>query len=57
MIVGAGTKIGKWNLDAQIWRDIELKKTTQQEYTMHYSSQCWGWASCRKKAGEKLSIS
>jgi LPS-assembly protein len=42
LIGGAGLKLGKWNLGAQWWRDMENKKTTQEEYRAHYASQCWG---------------
>lgn len=42
LIVGAGKKFGKWDIEGQLWRDIEQKETTQQEYKLHYTSQCWG---------------
>jgi len=42
LIAGTGFKLGKWNLNGQIWRDIENRKTTQEEYKAHYGSQCWG---------------
>ena len=42
LIGGAGTKIRKWDLDGQVWRDMLLKQITQQEYKVHYGSQCWG---------------
>jgi LPS-assembly protein len=42
IIAGAGTTLGKWDVDVQIWHDILTKQTTQQEYKLHYGSQCWG---------------
>ncbi len=42
LIAGAGTKIGNWDVDGQFWRDVVENKTTQQEYKLHYGSQCWG---------------
>jgi LPS-assembly protein len=42
LIGGIGFKAGKWDINAQIWRDMVLKETTQQEYRLHYASQCWG---------------
>jgi lipopolysaccharide assembly outer membrane protein LptD (OstA) len=42
LIGGIGFKAGKWDVNAQIWRDMVLKQTTQQEYKIHYASQCWG---------------
>ena len=42
LIGGIDFKAWKWNINAQIWRDIVLKQTTQQEYRLHYASQCWG---------------
>jgi LPS-assembly protein len=42
LIGGTGIKIGKWDLGAQWWRDLENKKTTQEDYRAHYASQCWG---------------
>lgn len=41
-IGGGGVKLGKWNLGAQWWRDVQNKKTTQEDYRMQYASQCWG---------------
>ncbi len=53
MITGGGATLGKWDVDAQIWRDIENKTTTQQEYKVHYASQCWGLgAMYLRKPGE-----
>ncbi len=42
VIGGAGTTLGKWAIDAQLWRDIVLERTTQKELKLHYASQCWG---------------
>jgi LPS-assembly protein len=42
VIVGLGTKLDKWTVHGQVWRDAENKNTTQQEYQAHYASQCWG---------------
>jgi LPS-assembly protein len=42
LISGAGMTLSKWVLHAQVSRDIQNKKTTQEEYLLHYSSQCWG---------------
>ncbi|HUJ19737.1 MAG TPA: LPS assembly protein LptD [Nitrospirota bacterium] len=53
VIGGAGAKAGKWDLDVQIWRDVVLKQNTQQDYKVHYASQCWGLGfSFTKKPGE-----
>jgi LPS-assembly protein len=42
LISGGGLALSKWNLHAQVARDIQNKKTTQEEYLLHYTSQCWG---------------
>lgn len=42
LIAGTGFKLAKWDLSAQVWRDVENRKTTQEEYKAHYASQCWG---------------
>jgi len=42
LIGGTGFKLGKWDVDGQVWRDIVQKKTTQKELKLHYASQCWG---------------
>lgn len=42
LIGGTGFKLSKWDLGAQWWRDVQNKKTMQEEYKMHYASQCWG---------------
>ena len=42
VIVGLGGKIEQWNVHGQIWRDAQNRNTTQQEYSVHYASQCWG---------------
>jgi LPS-assembly protein len=42
-LIGGGTvKLGKWNLGAEWWRDIANERTTEEDYTIHYISQCWG---------------
>jgi hypothetical protein len=42
LVSGGGLKLGRWNLHSQVARDIQNKKTTNQEYILHYASQCWG---------------
>ncbi len=42
LIGGAGKKIGKWDFDLQLWRNMVLKEFDQKEYKLHYASQCWG---------------
>jgi hypothetical protein len=42
MIGGAGLKLGNWNLGTKAARDIQNSRTTQEEYLLHYASQCWG---------------
>ncbi len=42
LIGGTGFKVGRWDVNAQVWRDMINKLTTQQEYRLHYASQCWG---------------
>lgn len=42
LISGGGLTLSKWNLHAQVSRDIQNKKTMQEEYLLHYASQCWG---------------
>ncbi|HEX9021861.1 MAG TPA: LPS assembly protein LptD [Nitrospirota bacterium] len=42
LIGGGSVKLGKWDLGAQWWRDVENKRTTQENYFLHYLSQCWG---------------
>lgn len=34
--------LSKWKLEAQVSRDIQNKKTMQEEYILHYTAQCWG---------------
>jgi len=41
-IGGGGIKLGRWDLGGQWWRDVQNNKTTQEEYRLHYGSQCWG---------------
>jgi LPS-assembly protein len=42
LISGGGLALSKWSLHAQVSRDIENKKTMQEDYLLHYASQCWG---------------
>jgi LPS-assembly protein len=42
LITGLGFKVDKWTVRGQLWRDVETKTFTQQEYKVHYASQCWG---------------
>lgn len=42
LISGGGLKFSKWNVSVQVSRDIENKKTMQEDYLVHYTSQCWG---------------
>ena len=42
LITGLGFKVDKWTVHGQLWRDVETKTFTQQEYRVHYASQCWG---------------
>jgi hypothetical protein len=42
LISGAGLTLSKWILHATVSRDILNKKTMQEDYLLHYSSQCWG---------------
>ena len=42
LIGGAGTRVGKWDVDVQLWRDMVQKQITQHEYKVHYAAQCWG---------------
>ena len=42
-IIGGGTlNLGKWTLNAEVWRDIENRQTTEQDYSVNYQTQCWG---------------
>lgn len=53
LIGGAGFTVDQWRFNTQLWRDLENKKTTQQEYGAHYASQCWGFGlSYVKRPGE-----
>jgi len=53
LIGGAGFKVDQWRFNTQLWRDLESKKTTQQEYGARYASQCWGFGvSYIKRPGE-----
>lgn len=42
LIGSTDIKLGKWDVLGQIWRDLVLERNTQQEYQLHYASQCWG---------------
>jgi LPS-assembly protein len=42
LIGGGGYTLGKWNAGVQWWRDMELRKTTQEDYALNYLAQCWG---------------
>jgi LPS-assembly protein len=42
VIGGMGLNLGKWSLTGQGSRDMENKKTTQENYSLHYAAQCWG---------------
>ena len=42
LIGNTDVKLGKWDVIGQIWRDLVLERNTQQEYQLHYASQCWG---------------
>ena len=42
LISGVGLKLSKWNLHSQVSRDMQNNKTTNEEYLVHYTSQCWG---------------
>jgi LPS-assembly protein len=42
LISGGGLKFSRWDLHAQVSRDIQNKKTMQEDYLLHYASQCWG---------------
>lgn len=42
LISGVGLKLGKWDVSARWWQDIDHKTTTQEEYRAHYLAQCWG---------------
>jgi len=42
LISGAGLTFSKWNLHVQVSSDIQNKKTMEEDYLLHYTSQCWG---------------
>ena len=42
LIGGMDIKLGEWDVLGRIWRDLVLERNTQQEYQLHYASQCWG---------------
>ena len=41
VIGGSTVKLGKWNLSGRWWRDVQNSKTTQEDYSVLYGSQCW----------------
>jgi LPS-assembly protein len=41
LIGGGSLKLGKWDLSTQLWRDMENNKTTQEDYGLIYTTQCW----------------
>jgi LPS-assembly protein len=54
LIAELGLKLGKWDLDGQVWRDIALETNTQKDFKIHYASQCWGLGiAYTLKPGEK----
>jgi LPS-assembly protein len=42
LIGGGEVKYGKWDVSSQLWRDVQNRKTTQEEYHVRYAAQCWG---------------
>jgi hypothetical protein len=42
LISGVGLKLSKWTLKSEVSRDLLNKKTTNEDYKVHYTSQCWG---------------
>lgn len=40
--VGGVLKLGSWELGAQKALDLQTRLATQEEYKVHYGSQCWG---------------
>lgn len=42
LIVGGGLKLAGLDIWGQVWRDRENSATTQEEYKVFYSAQCWG---------------
>lgn len=42
LVGGLSFKLGRWNLGARLWHDMENRETSQEEYRALYSSQCWG---------------
>jgi len=53
LIGAAGFTVEHWHFSTQLWRDMETRTTTQQEYGAHYASQCWGYGlSYVKRPGE-----
>ena len=42
LIGGGSIKLGKWGLGAQLTRDMEHERTTELDYNVNYSAQCWG---------------
>jgi LPS-assembly protein len=53
LIQGVGVKLGRWDVNAQVWRDLKLDTITEQDYKILYASQCWGLGvSYVRKPGE-----
>jgi len=42
LIGGGSLKLGKWDVSTQLWRNVKSNETTQEEYGLIYTSQCWG---------------
>ncbi|HTF99060.1 MAG TPA: LPS assembly protein LptD [Nitrospirota bacterium] len=42
IITGGSAKFKRWSISGRWWRDVENSKTTEQDYTIRYASQCWG---------------
>jgi hypothetical protein len=42
-LIGGGMLVlGRWNLGGQWTRDEYNNKTQEEDYSLHYASQCWG---------------
>ncbi len=42
-LIGGGTlKHGKWSFNTELWRNIENKQYTEQDFSINYTTQCWG---------------
>jgi LPS-assembly protein len=42
IIGGTSFKLGKWDMSGQLQRDVHNNKTQQENYGLHYATQCWG---------------